>query len=428
MQKTPAQYLPLAMRSYLLVLASGILFFGGATLFLGYEESFSWLNSLHTPLGDVLMPHLTHLGQGIIVAGLVVWLIGRKDPAWALTCLLTLIILIPLIGLLKTQAFDDWDRPLRLLGEENIHFIGLRRLTANAFPSGHSAGAAASLMFLLPLITKRAYIMGAILGLVALIASYSRIYIGVHFPGDVAAGLFIGGLISFIGIKFLYPFLQKHQSRLQYPIILKWLGIFVLGAGIVSLVNTYYLDGLDRLDKQLFLMLNGWNAAWADPIMKYLSATKPWLWVPAALLIAGYMKGGWKMALQVGIALALAVIFADRVSAGIFKPWIERYRPCQPEAGLGELVRIVSSCGGKYGFVSSHSANFFAVAAMTFLAFPKRWVAISMYGLAAAVAYSRIYLGVHYPGDVLAGAVVGIMCGYAAWWIPEQLDLFKIKL
>ncbi|NJO68350.1 MAG: phosphatase PAP2 family protein [Bacteroidetes bacterium] len=103
------------------------------------------------------------------------------------------------------------------------------------------------------------------------------------------------------------------------------------------------------------------------------------------------------------------VIATDQVSVFI-KDTVQRLRPCHDMA-IQSLVHTVHGCGGKFGFVSSHAANSFGVAMFFTMFFSHRWVGVMLMIWALIVSYSRIYLGVHYPGDVLGGALLGMIIG-----------------
>jgi undecaprenyl-diphosphatase len=117
------------------------------------------------------------------------------------------------------------------------------------------------------------------------------------------------------------------------------------------------------------------------------------------------------------------VICSDRVSSGIFKPLFERPRPCHNEA-IKDLVYLPNGhCGGAYGFISSHSCNVFALASFITLLLKKHYKKIAwvMFIWAILVAYSRIYMGVHYPGDVIVGAAVGILIGIVLGTVANRI-------
>lgn len=173
------------------------------------------------------------------------------------------------------------------------------------------------------------------------------------------------------------------------------------------------LEQLAELDRSAFLAINGLHAPWADHVMWAMSEML--FWVPLYLFFLYLLQRrfGWKgLALAVPV-IALMILFSDKGSVLLFKETVQRLRPChQPE--LQGLVHLVNEhCGGRFGFVSSHASNHFAIAAFMAgaLAGVARWATPALLLWAAAIAYSRIYLGVHYPGDVLAGGLYGLTVG-----------------
>ena len=189
------------------------------------------------------------------------------------------------------------------------------------------------------------------------------------------------------------------------------------------------INTLIKWDIQLFQWLNELHNNFLDPFM-YLVSTR-WFWIPFYFWLAWmiYEKVGWKKALTIFLSIGLVILLADQISASFFKPFFERIRPCRPESPLAIEVHTVGRhCGGIYGFVSSHATNFFAMA--TFLAgiWKERQARFIFFSIAALVSYSRIYLGVHFPGDVLGGMILGIAIGllvlksYKLIFKPSSLD------
>ncbi len=142
------------------------------------------------------------------------------------------------------------------------------------------------------------------------------------------------------------------------------------------------------------------------------------------LLYLLYFKKGWRRTITVLLAIALVILIADRVSAGIIKPLVERARPSH-NPDLQSTIHIVNGYrGGAFGFVSSHAANCFGIALLLAMIFKNRAFTCTMVVWATLMCYSRIYLGVHYPGDIVCGAILGFA---AAWIVNKLLQWFSTK-
>ena len=168
-----------------------------------------------------------------------------------------------------------------------------------------------------------------------------------------------------------------------------------------------------NIDTELFLFLNGLHADWLDPIMIFISGKLSWTPFYLVLLYL-IVKNYKKQSILIIIGIILLIICSDQVSSSVFKPLFERPRPCHNEA-IKDLVYLPDGhCGGAYGFISSHACNVFALAVFITHILKRYYSKIGwvMFIWATLVAYSRIYMGVHYPGDVLVGATVGALIGW----------------
>lgn len=172
------------------------------------------------------------------------------------------------------------------------------------------------------------------------------------------------------------------------------------------------MDSIEKIDKFLFLLIHTEaSQKWLDPIM--LAFRSQYTWIPLYLFICFYCirktkKHIWLFFFATIFTFALTDIF----SAQVLKPFFGRIRPCfVPE--LQHLVRNIIDCGGKYSFPSSHASNHFGVAMVWYLFFKQnnftKWKWLFIW--AAAIAYAQVYVGKHFPIDVLVGAILGISIG-----------------
>lgn len=192
------------------------------------------------------------------------------------------------------------------------------------------------------------------------------------------------------------------------------------------------IDWLNTIDTQVFLALNGLHAPYFDAFMKLF--TGKWIWVPmyAAVLFAVVRNYRWRQTLAVLVCVALAITIADQVCATLIRPEVCRLRPSNPENPLSEMVHIVGGYrGGSYGFPSCHAANSFALASFLTLLFANRKLSLFIFAWAVLNSYSRVYLGVHYPGDLLVGAIIGTAAGlamtFAAGYVADRVDRPHLK-
>ena len=175
---------------------------------------------------------------------------------------------------------------------------------------------------------------------------------------------------------------------------------------------------LNDLDHQLFLFLNGLHVDWLDPVMTFISSEMGWLPFYAVLLFLVFYKYRWK-GFWVLLGVVVVITLSDQISASVFKPIFQRLRPCYDPLIEDLVYTPKGKPGGHYGFISSHAANTFALASFIYMTMRKHYSKIGwlMFPWAALVAYSRIYMGVHFPGDIICGAAVGMILGFGIGYL-----------
>ena len=183
------------------------------------------------------------------------------------------------------------------------------------------------------------------------------------------------------------------------------------------------LEQIVQLDKELFLFLNGLGTPSWDGFWMFVTNKLSSIPVYVILLALAYKQIGLRKTLVVVATVAILILVTDQL-ANFFKYGVQRLRPCYDNEVI-DLMRLVkSSCGGKFGYFSAHASNSFAIASFfTFLLrLNFKYIGFLLFFWAAIVAYSRIYIGVHFPLDVVTGIVIGLGMS----WLFAKLYIFAL--
>lgn len=186
------------------------------------------------------------------------------------------------------------------------------------------------------------------------------------------------------------------------------------------------IDTLNQWDHELMLWLNFDGGVMTDTLFYWISYKFTWIPFYATILYVLWLKSRahalfWFYLLSLIVITVLVIVAADQVASGIIKPMVHRLRPSH-EPGLQEMLHYVGDYrGGRYGFVSSHAANTIALTVWLSKLLRRMRIYLVMGLFYLFNCYSRIYLGVHFPGDILCGTIVGALCGWTGFFLYSKI-------
>lgn len=187
------------------------------------------------------------------------------------------------------------------------------------------------------------------------------------------------------------------------------------------------IELLNHADGEAMLFLNSFNHSSLDQLMYALSGRFTWVPFYIFLFVLIVRRFGWRKAVFSLLLIALTILLADKLCNNLLRPMIGRLRPACLDNPLSRWIHIVNEYrGGRNGFPSCHAANSFALA--VYLIRTMRWRGYAMAAIlvwAALIAYTRIYLGVHYPGDVIVDGLIGSAIAYGTSTLFLRRDALR---
>lgn len=189
------------------------------------------------------------------------------------------------------------------------------------------------------------------------------------------------------------------------------------------------IEILTSLDEQILLLFNSYHTPFLDSTFALI--TGKWIWVPFYLFLIDllFRKLGPKYAAMTLVAVVLAIFMTDQICASVIRPMVGRLRPCNPDNPVFSMITLVQGIQpGGYSWPSCHAANTFALATLLSCVMRNRLFTIGIFAWAIVVSLSRLFVGVHYPTDLICGAAFGSAFGYLALMIVSSVYTYLPKL
>lgn len=187
---------------------------------------------------------------------------------------------------------------------------------------------------------------------------------------------------------------------------------------MTELLLTSMLQKLIVWDTAVFLSVNSVHSSYWDSFMWLVSDKYVWIPFYISLVYVVFRNYSWKVILACFVTVALIILFTDGVCSNLIRPLIGRMRPSNLDNPISGMVHIVDGHrGGRFGFPSAHSSNTWGLTFFVFYLFRRHWLTFFMIFWASLVCYSRMYLGVHYPGDLIVGMLLAAIGSSVLYYV-----------